>query len=183
MEDGFMETETKNFKLYEEYRKIPFNKIGDMEKYVTQKLKKGHAIIQILVNEDKNSIDELISYANASEEESWYRCYVKPEQRLKDYVILQYLVPYYEEEPDMKYVSIYNDYQNVITFYSASKDIAEMKKYYEGKSFQDEDYKTNYHFEFYISKGKCDIENFGASMECHFADAWHEKYGWIKEGK
>lgn len=175
-----MDTETKTFKLYEEYRKIPFKNIRDMEKYVTKKLKKGHAIIQILVNEDRNSIDELISYANASEEESWYRCYVEPEQHLKDYVILQYLIPDYEEESDMKYVSIYDDYQNVITFDSASNDIAEMKEYYAGTTFQWESDKTNYHYEFYISNGKCDIENFGASMECHFADAWHEEYGWIK---
>ena len=56
-----MDTETKIFKLYEEYRKISFKNIRDMEKYVTKKLKKGHAIIQILVNEDKNSIDELVS--------------------------------------------------------------------------------------------------------------------------
>ena len=96
LEEGFMESETKTFKLYEEYRKIPFNKIRDMEKYATNKLKKGHAIIQILVNEDENSIDELISYANASEEESWYRCYMsylKDDQHLKDYVITEYLVP------------------------------------------------------------------------------------------
>lgn len=179
----YMETEMKIFKLYKEYRKIPFNRIKNMEKYVTEKLKKGHAIIQILVNEDRNSIDELISYANASEEESWYRCYVEPKQHLKDYVILQYLVPYYEEEPDMKYVSIYDDHQNVITFDSATNDIVDMKNYYVGNTFQWENDKTNYHFEFYISKGKCDIENFGASMECHFADAWHNEYGWIKEEK
>ena len=178
-----METETKNFKLYEGYRKIPFNKISDMEKYVTEKLKRGHAIIQILVNEDKNCIDELISYANASEEESWYRCYMsylKADQHLKDYVITQCLIPFYEEEG---YVSIYNDCPDITTFSCAVDSITEMKKYYEGKSFQWENDNTNYHYEFYISNGKCDIGNFGASMECDFADAWHEEYGWIKEEK
>lgn len=151
-----------------------------MEKYITEKLKKGHAIIQILVNEDKNSIDELISYANASEEESWYRCYIKPTRNLKDYVILQYLVPFYEEDG---HVSIYDDYQNIITFCSVTDDIADMKEYYEGKSFWCENDKTNNHYEFYISKGKCDIENFGASMECYFADAWHKENGWIRGNK
>lgn len=178
-----MEPETKTFKLYEKYRKIPFNKIRDMEKYVTKKLKTGHAIIQILVNEDENSIDELISYAIASEEESWYRCYmsyVKDNQHLKDYVITEYLVPFYEEDG---YVSINNDCPDITTFYCAIDSITEMKKYYEGKSFLWENDGINYHYEFYISKGKCDIENFGAGMECHFADAWHKEYGWIKESR
>ena len=76
--------DAKIFKSGDEYKKIPFNRIKNMEKYVTEKLKKGHAIIQILVNEDRNSIDELISYANASEEESWYRCYIEPTKNLKD---------------------------------------------------------------------------------------------------
>lgn len=170
--------DAKIFKSGDEYKKIPFNRIKNMEKYVTEKLKKGHAIIQILVNEDRNSIDELISYANASEEESWYRCYIEPTKNLKDYVILQYLVPFYEEDG---YVSIYDDYQNIITFYSAIDDLVDMKEYYEGNSFQWENDKTNYHYEFYISKGKCDIENFGASMECDFADSWHKENGWIKK--
>ena len=178
-----MSAEMKTFKLYEEYRKIPFKKVIDIKKYIIQKLKRGHAIIQILVNEDGNSIDELISYANASEEESWYRCYMsylKADQHLKDYVITEFLVPFYEEDG---YVSIYNDCPDITTFNCATDSITEMKEYYEGKSFQRDNDKTNYHYEFYISKGKCDIENFGASMECHFAEAWHEEYGWIKTGK
>ena len=106
--------------------------------------------------------------------------YLKADQHLKDYVITESLVPFYEEDG---YVSIYNDCPDITTFNCTIDSITEMKEYYEGKSFQWDNDKTNYHYEFYISKGKCDIENFGASMECHFAEAWHKEYGWIKESR
>lgn len=106
--------------------------------------------------------------------------YLKADQHLKDYVITEYLIPFYEEEG---YVSIYNDCPDITTFSCTVDSITEMKDYYSSNTFQLEGDKTNCHYEFYISKGRCDIENFGASMECHFADAWHKEYGWIKEGK
>ena len=43
------------------YKQIPFSRIKNIESYVEKKLKAGHIIIQILVNEDKKEIDELIS--------------------------------------------------------------------------------------------------------------------------
>lgn len=42
------------------YKKIPFNRIKDIESYVGKKLKAGHIIIRIAVNEDKKEISELV---------------------------------------------------------------------------------------------------------------------------
>lgn len=45
------------------YEKIPFDQISDIESYVEEKLRTGHIIIQIAVNEDEKEISELVSYS------------------------------------------------------------------------------------------------------------------------
>ena len=77
------------------YMKIPFNRIKDIESYVEKKLKAGHIIIRILVNEDHKEIDDLISYANDKECQSYYRSLTDSDEQLKTCVISEYVELYY----------------------------------------------------------------------------------------
>ena len=55
-----------------DYKRMFFNKFESMESYTERHLKAGFVIIQILVNDDKEEIEELTSYANDTECKSYY---------------------------------------------------------------------------------------------------------------
>ena len=56
-----------------------------------------------------------------------------------------------------------------------------MEKYYSGESFQYENYDGKTHYEFYISTGKGDIENFGECMELNFITEWMTEHGYYSK--
>ena len=168
-----------------DYKKIPFSRIKDIESYVERKLKAGHIIIQILVNEDNKEIDELISYANDKECESYYRSLTDSDEQLRTCVISEYMELYYAFKDEKRKtgtcdIDIDADLQDVIDFYTFKKDIKDMEKYYSGESFQKNDC-NSYHYEFYISTGKGDVANFGGCMEVDFATEWMTEQGYYSK--
>lgn len=182
------------------YTKIPFNKIKDIESYVEKKLKTGHIIIQILVNEDNKEIDELISYANDKECKSYYRSLTDSDEELRTNVIVERLEPYYAYKDEIrKYCNPYKDKtkkmactcdididtdsQNVIDFKMFKRDFKHMEKYYGGESFQYEGYNGKTHYEFYISIDKGDVGNFGGCMEVNFTTEWMREQGYYTKEK
>ncbi len=171
------------------YQKIPFSQITDITSYVENKLKAGHVIIQILVNETHKEIEELISYANDKECESYYRNLTDSDEQLKTCVITERIEPYYafkDENRDYCYpykdktkretcandIDIQSDSQNVIDFYTFKNDFKDMEEYFDGHSFHYENYDGKTHYEFYISTGKGDIANIGGYMETEFITEW-----------
>lgn len=171
----------------ENYAKIPFSRIKNIESYVERKLKAGHIIIQILVNEGNKEIDELISYANDKECESYYRSLTDSDEQLQTCVISECMELYYAFKDEKREVGtcdidIDADLQDVIDFYEFKKDIKNMKEYYSGESFQKEHYDaSSYHYEFYISIGKGDVANFGGCMEVEFATEWMTEQGYYRK--
>lgn len=174
------------------YKKIPFNRIKDIESYVGKKLKAGHIIIQILVNEDHNEIDELISYANDKECQSYFRSLTDSDEQLKTCVISEYMELYYafkDEDRDSGTcdIDIQDERQDVFDFYTFKKDFKDMEKYYSGESFQYEKYDGKTHYEFYISTGKadeceeCNIGNMGGYLEVEFATEWMTEHGYYSK--
>ncbi len=180
------------------YKKIPFSQITDISSYVEEKLKAGHVIIQILVNETHKEIDELISYANDKECESYYRSLTDSDEQLKTCVISEYMEVYYAfKDKNRMYnypykdktkreactcdIDIGSDRQDVIDFYTFKNDFKDMEKYFDEHSFQYEDYEGKTHYEFYISTGKGDIGNFGGCMEIEFATEWMTEQGYYYE--
>ena len=169
-----------------DYKKIPFNKIKDIESYIERKLKSGHVIIQILVNEDNKEIDELISYANDKECKSGYRCLTDTDEQLKNSVITEMIEPYYAFKDINKSsdemccdIDIGLDSQNVIDFDVFKTDFSDMEKYFDGKSFQLS--VTNCHYEFYISTRESNIDNFCGYMEVEFITEWMTEMGYYSK--
>lgn len=170
------------------YKKIPFNRIKDIESYIERKLKRGHIIIQILVNEDNKEIDELISYANDKGCESFFGFFADTVEQQKNSVIVERMEPYYafkkDDIPD-NVMCCDIDYgskdENIISFYYLKKDFASMQKYYDEKSFQYPDYEGRTHYEFYISNGKGDVANMGCGMEVDFATEWMTEMGYYSK--
>lgn len=168
------------------YKQIPFSRIKNIESYVEKKLKAGHVIIQILVNEDKKEIDELISYANDKECQSYFRSLTDSEKELGTYVIEERLEPNYafkgkNREDGICDIDIQTDSQNVIDFNTFKKQFKDMEKYYSSNSFRFEEYSGNMHYEFYLSTGKGDIGNFGGCMEIDFVTEWMEEQGYYRK--
>lgn len=172
------------------YTEISFNQIKDIKSYVEEKLKAGHIIIQILVNEDNKQIDELISYANDKECKSYYRNITDSDEQLKTGVITETLEPYYAFKDKKRAervcccdIDIETDCQDVTNFLSVINNFASMeKKYYSGESFEEDDDATM-HYEFYTSTGKGDIANFGGSMEVDFITEWMTEQGYYPNQK
>lgn len=174
------------------YKRIPFNKIRNIESYVEKKLKEGHIIIQILVNEDKEEIDELISYGNDKECRSYYRCLTNSDEQLRTCIIRECMQPYYafkDKNRDSGYcdIDIDDERQDVISFYTFKKDFSNMKKYYKGENFCFKDGNEKMHYEFYISTGKadqcneCDVANLGGYVEVEFATEWMTERGYYSK--
>ena len=169
------------------YEKIPFDQISNIESYVEEKLKAGHIIIQILFNDDRKEIFNLVSYANDKECQSYYWNIADSEEQLKTSVIEEDLDPYYafkddEKEQDVHTadIDIETDCQYIVDFQSVIKDFASMeKKYYNEERFQDDG--VTMHYEFYISTGKGDIGNFGGSMELDFVEEWMTEHGYYSK--
>lgn len=159
------------------YEKISFNEIDNIESYVEEKLRDGHILIQIRVNETNKEIDELISYANDKECKSYYQSLTDSNEQLKTSVISEMLEPYYafkdtEEAENVETcdIDIETDSQNVIDFSTFKKDFKAMEEYYSGKSSLAED--NNVHYEFYISIEKDKISDFGGALEIEFVTEW-----------
>lgn len=169
------------------YEKIPFNQISNIESYVEEKLKAGHIIIQILVNDDSKEIFNLVSYANDKECQSSYRNIADSEEQLKTSVIAEDLDPYYafkdgEKEQDVHTanIDIETDCQYIVDFQSVIKDFVSIeKKYCNGEGFQDDG--VTMHYAFYISTDKGDIANFGGSMELDFIEEWMTEHGYYSK--
>lgn len=170
-----------------DYKKIQFNSIKYIADYVTRKLKSGHSITQILINEDKNEIEELTNYANDRDRKSYYTCYMGENQSIKDYVIEEYMIPDYAFKDPKRGINhdgsfhscdidIYTDSQNVIGFDDFEEEIRGMNEYYNGDSFKSLIKDDNsYHYEFFISNSQCDIENFGGPTEVEFVTCWMQE--------
>lgn len=168
------------------YTKIPFTRIPNIESYVEQKLKEGHCIIQIIVNENCQEIEELVSWANDSGLESFYRGFADSDEQLMCNVIVEHLTPYYafkdkSNDGSTANIDIDNDNQDIISFDSFKSTFTTMEKeYYSGKPYGGDDGDTE-HFEFYISNEKADIENFGGHMELEFIEEWMTEQGYYSK--
>lgn len=169
------------------YTKIPFNQIENIASYVEEKLKAGHVIIQILVNEDNKQIDELVSYANDKECRSYYRNLTDSDEQLRTCVITETLEPYYafkDKKRDERVcccdIDIETDCQDITDFASVVNNFVLMeKKYYSGESFKDDEIAM--HYEFYISTDEGDIANFGGSLEVDFVTEWMTEQGYYSK--
>lgn len=168
------------------YEKIPFNEINNIEAYVEEKLRNGHIIIQISVNEAQKEINELISYANDTECRSYYVSLTDSDEQLRTSVIDERMEPYYtfkdiERSNDLCCcdIDIETDSQNVIDFNSFKKDFKSMEEYYSGKSVQFDD--GFVHYEFYVSIDKGDIRNFGGTLEIEFVTEWMTEQGYYSK--
>lgn len=169
-----------------DYEKIPFGEIDNIESYIEEKLKSGHIIIQILVNETHRQIDELISYANDKECQSYYVSLTDSDEQLKTSVIEERLEPYYAFKDTEKSgnietgnIDIETDSQNVIDFSTFIEEFKSMEKYYDGENTKWND--GNSHYEFYISIDKGDIENFGGCLETEFITEWMSERGYYNK--
>lgn len=163
-----------------DYKKIPFTEIDNITSYLEEKLKDGHIIIQIRVNETNKEIDELISYANDKECQSYFQSLADSNEELKTSVIYEMLEPYYafkdSENVETSDIDIETDSQNIIDFSTFKKDFRAMEEYYSGKSSCVEG--DNIHYEFYVSTEKPDIGDFGGYIEIEFITAWMLEQGY-----
>lgn len=178
-----------------DYIKIPFDTLNrsNIIDYVINKLKEGHTVIEILIDEDANKIVELISYANDKNGKSYYNYFMSGNQAIENYVIVENLTPHYAfQDNDILQnsddscctvdIGIQSDSQNVISFdYFESDFRRSMRKHYNCESFKLEysDCDSLYHYEFYISTNECDIGNFGGPMELDFIEQWMIEKGII----
>ena len=53
------------------YRSVSLNRIKDFETYAEKKLKAGHIIIEIRLNEERNEIRKVVSYAQDKNGQTW----------------------------------------------------------------------------------------------------------------
>lgn len=169
-----------------DYKKIPFDEIDNIKSYIEEKLKSGHIIFQILVNETRKEIDELISYANDKECRSYYVSLTDSDEQLRTSVIVERLEPYYAFKDTEKSENVYccdidieTDSQNVIDFNTFIEEFKSMEKYYDGKNTKWND--GNSHYEFYISIDKADIGDFGGCLETEFITEWMSKRGYYNK--
>ena len=168
----------------ENYEKIPFDQISNIESYVEEKLRAGHIIIQISVNDDKKAISQLVSYANDKECMSCFRDFAGiGEEELPKSVIEEEIEPYYAFKDDEKVqdvhtadIDIETDRQYITSFRRFKATIKEMEEYFNGACFNEDD--EMMHYEFYISTGKGDIANFGGNMELDFITEWMTEHGY-----
>lgn len=168
------------------YEKIPFTEIDNIESYVEEKLRDGHIIIQILVNEDKKEIDELISYANDNECRSYYQSLADSNEQLRTSVISETLEPYYafknkekSENEETDNIDIETDSQNVIDFNTFKKDFRDMEEYYSGGSSHIDN--DSVHYEFFISDEKGNMGDFGGCLEVEFITEWMIEHGYYSK--
>lgn len=168
------------------YEKIPFSAIDNIEFYVEEKLRDGHVIIQILVNEDKKEIDELISYANDKDCKSYFQCLADSDEQLKTSVISEMLEPYYafkdkekSENEGICDIDIDTDNQNVIDFDTFKKDFREMREYYSGESIHIDN--DSVHYEFFVSDEKGNMGDFGGCLEIEFVAEWMTEQGYYNQ--
>lgn len=163
------------------YERIDFNKVGNEEDYLFNKVVAGHAIIVIAVDERKNCIDDLTSYANAKDnKDSWFSSLLAENQKLKDFVICQNMIPSYETDMG-RYIGIYGDSQNIYTFEKFKRELQDMKQtLFEDSTNSSVEDDESFRYECYVSLEKCDIGNFGASLECEFCEEWVSDNGWKK---
>ena len=128
----------------------------------------GKVIIEVLVNEETKRIGSLTSYAIDSNCESYYTCFVKNSEELKESVITQYLIPHYGFECDhgprflCADIDIQSDFQNVLSEF-------EIRRHFE---VYKDDYKPGFHYEVYVSKEKSALGEFGSSLELDFIEEW-----------
>ena len=164
-----------------DYHKIPFNRIKDIEEYLIKKLNKGHFIIQILVEKSKEHviIHELIAWckdryalsslSHLTKNWSW-------EEREERVIRL------YEERmgtgfPEDINISLYSG--NPLGYeeeWGFLHDFGKMKEYYNGKIWNSEEIIDQgseevinpSHYEFYISKKAGDILRFEKRVSIDF---------------
>ena len=150
------------------YTKIQFTRISEIESYVEQKLKEGYSIIEIIVNENREEITDLISYANDKDCKSYYRNLADSDEQIRNSVITESMTPYYafrennsDESIHTDDIDIETDSQDIIDFNNFKKRFITMEKnYYSGKPYSGDDGDT-LHVEFEVANKKCKIENFG----------------------
>lgn len=181
-----IKNELENRLDMKDYKKIPFNEIDNIESYVEEKLRNGHVIIQIRVNETNKEIDELISYANDKECQSFYQSLADSNEQLRTSVISEMLEPYYafndkgkSENEEIFDIDINTDSQNVIDFNTFKKDFRDMEEYYSGESSHIDD--DSVHYEFFISDEKGNMGDFGGCLEIEFVIEWMIEQGYYNQ--
>lgn len=101
---------------------------------------------------------------------------------MKTYVITERIEPYYAFKDGMNKcfndIDIDEDSQNVIDFNTFKADFKKMEKFYDEDNIS---YYGKAHYEFYISTGKGDIENFGGCMEVEFITEWMTEHGYYSK--
>lgn len=169
------------------YEKISYDQISDIKSYDLEKLKAGHILIQIAVNDDKKEISELVSHVNDKECKSYFRNLVDSDEQLKTSIIEYFLDPYYAYKDNNKSTSencadidIEREGQEICSIQTIDEDFISLgRNACEGQSFLVDG--ETMHYEFYISTGKGDIANFGGSMELDFITEWMTEHGYYSK--
>lgn len=147
------------------YKKVQVKQIKDMGKYVTQKIRQGYVIIDVSLNDAKNEIVDVTSYANDRNCASYYYRYLAgSDDYLKANIMIEQLEPILELGEEEPYTDIYWDDQNFTTF----DDLESLFKDWKKDSVGECSY--HYHSDLYISKVPADLSDFGGPLELAFID-------------
>lgn len=135
--------------------------------YVADLLRNGHVLIQAVVDTENEEIVEVTSYTNDKQCESYYHSLAGTEEQLRKGVIMETLYPCYafkNEELSSSLcccaIDIESDCQDIISFAEMERRVKSMKA--TGGD--------NTYYEYYVSKAKGDIKNFGGPLELDFVE-------------
>ncbi|MGN0408901.1 MAG: hypothetical protein ACI4E3_00685 [Candidatus Fimousia sp.] len=155
------------------YRKVPVENIKNLSDYVVRKIKEGHVIIDIEINDDKREIVEVISYANDKDCKSMvYRYLAGSDEVLQACVMVQHMEPIEDVDDGMKFIDIHRDDQDLIGYEVVKDNFKEWDKYCNRSDIY------RYHRECYISIGQIEIGDFGGPLELDFLEEFSKEYGY-----
>ena len=147
------------------YKKVQVKRIKDMGKYVTRKIRQGYVIIDVSLNDAKNEIVEVTSYANDRNCASYYYRYLAgSDDYLRANIMIERLEPILKLDEEEPYTDIYWDDQDFTTF----DDLESIFKDWTKDSVGECSY--HYHSDLYISKAPVELGDFGGPLELEFID-------------
>ena len=167
------------------YRNVSFNRIKDFGIYAEQKLKSGHIIVEIWLNEEKNEIKKLISYANDKNGQAkvWRR--TDSEEMKRSSVIVEEMIPAYQfEHPDTLhsrwYPEIESDRQTILDFKLLKDNFSRKLNLFQDDNqclcLENKDNEKMY-CQYYVSAKQGDFRNWGGPLERVFIKEWMSAYG------
>lgn len=144
------------------YKKVQVKRIKDMGKYVTRKIRQGYVIIDVSVNDAKNEIVEVTSYANDRNCASYYYRYLAgSDDYLRANIMIERLEPIMGLDEEEPYTDIYWDDQDFTTF-------EDLEFYF--KDWKKDNVSYLYSSVLYISKTPVELGDFGGPLESEFID-------------